>query len=145
MVVGWPLTFLWQGQICAPIYFYGENIEKSFFQWIIKTNGWSLQSMIKVVKLFSFCQNLWGSWRVRGIAIYMYKIVKSLNVFFSETAWTVFTRFHIVHTGLSVERIWHFVEMVLCHSTRWLPCPYMVKHLKSFFSRSLLSLLKWWY
>ena len=57
MVVGWPLTFLLQGQLCAPIHLYGENVEKSFSQWIIKTNGWNLQHMIKVVKLFSYCQN----------------------------------------------------------------------------------------
>ena len=30
MVVGWPLTFLWQAQICALIHLYGENEEKSF-------------------------------------------------------------------------------------------------------------------
>ena len=26
MILGWSLTFLWQGQICSPIFFYGENV-----------------------------------------------------------------------------------------------------------------------
>ena len=38
--------FLRQGQICAPM--YGENVEKSFSQKVLKTNGWNLQCMIKV-------------------------------------------------------------------------------------------------
>ena len=66
---------------------------------IIKTNGWNLQYMIKVVKLFSYCQNF-GGYLPCPWALYMYKIVKSLNFFFSEIAWTVFTRFHM---GPSVE------------------------------------------
>ena len=46
-----------EGQICAPIHLYGKTVEKSFSQWIIKTNGWNLQRVIKVVKLlFSYCQ-----------------------------------------------------------------------------------------
>ena len=26
MILGWPLTFLWQGQIFSPILLYGENV-----------------------------------------------------------------------------------------------------------------------
>ena len=32
MVIGRPLTFLRQCQICAPIHLSGENVEKSFSQ-----------------------------------------------------------------------------------------------------------------
>ena len=32
---------------------YGENVEKSFSQNVLKTNGRNLQCIIKVVKLFS--------------------------------------------------------------------------------------------
>ena len=39
----------------------------------------------------------------------MYKIVKSFNIF-SETACTVFTRFHTVHKGSSVVRILTFLN-----------------------------------
>ena len=51
MILGWPLTFLRQGQICIPI----QNVEK-FSQNVLKTYGWNLQYnyMIKVVKLFSY-------------------------------------------------------------------------------------------
>ena len=30
---------LLQGQICIPVHLYGENVEKSFSQNVLKTNG----------------------------------------------------------------------------------------------------------
>ena len=36
------------------MHLYGENVEKSFSQNVSKTNGWNLQSVIKVVKHFSY-------------------------------------------------------------------------------------------
>ena len=39
MTVSGPLTFLRQGQICAPMHLYGENVEKSFSHGVSKTNG----------------------------------------------------------------------------------------------------------
>ena len=61
MILGWPLTFLWQVQICIPI----QNVEKSFSENALKANGWNLQCLIKVVKvvkLVSYNQNFipWG-------------------------------------------------------------------------------------
>ena len=44
MSLGWNLTFLRQGQICVPI----QNVEKSFSQNVLKTNGWNVPYMIKV-------------------------------------------------------------------------------------------------
>ena len=41
ITLGWPLTFLRQGQI---MHLYGENTEKSFSQNMLKINGWNLQS-----------------------------------------------------------------------------------------------------
>ena len=55
MVVGWLLTFLLQGQIFALIHLYGENGEKSFSKYALKTNGWNLQYMIKEVNLSRYC------------------------------------------------------------------------------------------
>ena len=40
MTLGWPLTFLQQGQIYVPIHLYGENVEKSFSKNELKANGW---------------------------------------------------------------------------------------------------------
>ena len=58
MIVGWALFFLLQSQICVPIHLYGENVEKNHFShYVLKTNGWNLQRMIKEVKLFSYHQN----------------------------------------------------------------------------------------
>ena len=54
MTLGWLLIFLRQGKICSPMYLYGENIEKSFSQNVLKTHGWNLQCMIIVVELFSY-------------------------------------------------------------------------------------------
>ena len=42
--------------------------------------------------------------------------------------------------GLLSTVLRQFVKTVLRHSTRWLPCPYMVKHLKIFFSRTKRAL-----
>ena len=105
-------------------------------QWIIKTNGWNLQCMIKVVKLFSYCRNF-GGYLPLPLGFYMYKIVKSLNVFFSETAWTAFTRFT---WSLLSKGCRQFVQMILPNWTRWLPCPYMIEYLIIFFSRGKKAL-----
>ena len=48
--------YLRQGQIFIPILLYGENVEKSFPQNVLKNNG-NLLCTIKVVKLFSYNQN----------------------------------------------------------------------------------------
>ena len=58
MVMDWPLTFL--KQICAFKYLYGENVEKSFSYYVLKTNAWNLQCMIKEVKLSGYHQNFGG-------------------------------------------------------------------------------------
>ena len=55
-----PLTFLRQRQIFAIIHLYGENVEKSFSQYVLKTKGWNLQYMIKEEKLFRHYQNFRG-------------------------------------------------------------------------------------
>ena len=56
MTASWPTTFLRQGQICVPMYLYW-NVEKSFTQNVLKTNGWNLQCVIKVVNHFSSNKN----------------------------------------------------------------------------------------
>ena len=50
-------TFLRQGQNCFRIHLYGANIEKAFYQNMLKTKGWYLQYMSKVVTSFSPNQN----------------------------------------------------------------------------------------
>ena len=64
---------------------YEENVEKSFSQNILKTNGWNLQCMIKIViilvtikfwPLGIICPCPW--------AIYMYKIVCLYNIMSSS-------------------------------------------------------------
>ena len=39
------------------MHLYEENVEKSFSQNVLKTNGWNLQWVIKVVRYFSYNQN----------------------------------------------------------------------------------------
>ena len=51
------MNFLRQSQICVPIHLYGENVEKSFSQNVLKINGCNLQCMIIAVKHFSYNQN----------------------------------------------------------------------------------------
>ena len=39
MILDWPLTFLYQGQICFDVYLYGENVEKLVSQNVLKSNA----------------------------------------------------------------------------------------------------------
>ena len=56
MTLGWLLTVLRKYQICVSMHLYEENIEKSFSQNLIKTNGWDLQCIIKVANPFCYNQ-----------------------------------------------------------------------------------------
>ena len=69
------MTFLRQGQICVPIHLYGENVEKSFSQNILKANGGDLQCMIKVVIVFSYTQNF-VTWGLSALAPGQYTCIK---------------------------------------------------------------------
>ena len=57
MTQGWHLTFSQHGQIYVSLHLYGENIENSVSQNVLKTNGWSLQCMIKVANTFRHNKN----------------------------------------------------------------------------------------
>ena len=95
MVIGWPLTFLQQGQIWAPIHLCGENVEKSFSQNVLKTNDGNLQCMIKIVKLISYNQ-YFALLGLPTLAPRLYTCIKLcnfLNGLFSETTWAIFTDF----------------------------------------------------
>ena len=63
----------------------------------------------------------------RSVISNIFKLFVSL-----ETAKPIETKFHM-EPGI-VE--WKFVQMVLVAWPRWLPCPYMIKTLKTFFSRT---------
>ena len=81
--------------------------------------------MIKDIKLFSYNQNF-APWELSALASGVYTGIQlfSLNVFFSETAWAVYTRFHI---GLLSKGYRHFVffrgwsggAKVLCILHHW--------------------------
>ena len=83
---------------------WGGGVEKTFFfffffffQYVFKINDRNLQCMIKVVKCFVRIKILpppLGVICPCPCAIYRYKTMKSLNVFFSKTTWPIFTRFH---------------------------------------------------
>ena len=110
MILGWPLTFLWQGQICIPIPWYGEN-EKSFSENVLKTTGWNLQCMIKVSNSFSYNENF---------AFQGYLLLSSMKQLH---------RFSPDYTlGLLLEAFYQFIQMVLHHETRWPTCHFMVNN-----------------
>ena len=75
MTLGWHLSFLRQGQICVPMYLYGENTEKSVSQNVLKTNVWNLHCMIKVANPFSYNQNFVAQGYLPLPLGYMYKIL----------------------------------------------------------------------
>ena len=78
MTLGWPLTFLLKGQICIPMHLFGENVDKSFSQNVLKTNGWNLQLVIKVVKHFSYNKNF-VPWGLSALAPGLYTAIKLSN------------------------------------------------------------------
>ena len=78
MTVGWPLAVLRQGQICVPVHLYGENVEKSFSQNVLKINDWNLQWVIKVVNHFSYNQNF-VPWGLSALATGLYTCIKLCN------------------------------------------------------------------
>ena len=116
MILGWPLFFLRQGQICISI----QCFEKSFSQSVLKTNGWNLQYIIKVIKLLVtvnmlssgvICQCLWAK--------YKYKTMLSLNVFFPD-------HFRQILHGLSVKRgTANLFKWVCTIWTRWPLCHFL--------------------
>ena len=66
-----------------PIYYYGENFEKSFSQNVLKTDGLNLQCLIKVVKLIIYNQNFvpWGS----ALAPWLYTCIELCNFWMSSS------------------------------------------------------------
>ena len=68
---------------------YQRLMAETYNVWLEKLNCLATIKILGVI-----CPCPW--------AVCMYKIVKSLNIFFSETTWTVFFR---IHMGPSVERM----------------------------------------
>ena len=92
IIVGWLLTFLRQGQICASLHLYGENAEKTFSLYVLKTNGRNLQCMIKVVNPFCYNQDCVPCcWAIYWYEIMFHKIShgafcrRDLDFFFNRS------------------------------------------------------------
>ena len=66
MILGWPLTFLQQGQICIPIHLFVENAEKSFSQNVL------------MLKHFSYNQNF--PWVLSAFACGLFACIKLCNL-----------------------------------------------------------------
>ena len=47
LILGLPLIFLRQGQICDPIHLYGKNVETSFSQTVLKKHWLKLLKGLK--------------------------------------------------------------------------------------------------
>ena len=116
----WPLTFLQQGQICLPIHFYGENVEKSFSQNVWKTKCWILQCMIKVVKLVSYNQNF-VPWGLSALAPGLCTCIKCVM----SSSLNPFEQFSPV--AFCQKGIDNLFCRIPHHWTSWPPCPYMNK------------------
>ena len=85
-----------QGHICVPIHLHDENVEMSFSQNVLKTNG-------KVVTRFSYIQFFSpGSYLSLPLGYIHVKNLYSLQVLFFETTLPVFIRFN---TGPSVKGV----------------------------------------
>ena len=60
------------------MHLYGENVEKLFSQNVLKANSWNLQSVIKVVKHFSYNKNF-VPWGLFAVATELYTFIKFCN------------------------------------------------------------------
>ena len=95
---------------------------------VFKANGWNSQCMIKLLKPFSYNQTL----SPRGyLPLPPYTCIKLCN--FSMSSQKPLEQFSTDFAwGLMLKGYCQFVRIVPHHWTRWLSCPYMVKHLKIF-------------
>ena len=142
MTLGWPLVFLLQG-LCILLHLYGEHIEKSFSQNVLKTNGWNLQCMIRVANPFSYNKNcvLPGlSALVHGL----YTCIKLCNLQTSSLKWL-----DHFFTDFSGAFCWRGIVSLFKGSASWnktaiIPI-YCKEHLKIFFSRIKKALTESWY
>ena len=97
LAIGWPLTFLRQGKICVPMHTYGENVKKTLSQNVLKTNGWNLQWVIKIVKHLSYNQHS-VPWGLPAYASGLYSNIK-LSIFKCLFLWNRLSNFHQISHG----------------------------------------------
>ena len=159
MTLSWPLTFLRQGLICFPVHLHEGNVEKSFSQNVLKTNGWNLRWVIKVVKHFSY-NKIFVYWGVSALAPGLYTCIKLCNFkcFLLWNRWAIFTRFHM---GPSVKRVLPSCSNGSAPSNKMAAMPIYGKTLKNLLlqnqesfgaeswyiasrAQGLPSLFKWW-
>ena len=88
MCLGWP--FYGNVKFASLCICMEKNIENSISHNVLMTNGWDLQCMIWVAN--SSVTIKFGHPELCALALGLYTI--SLKIFFSETAWQSFTRFH---------------------------------------------------
>ena len=97
------------------MHLYRETVEKSFSQNVLKTNGWNLQWVIKVVKHFSYIQNF-PPCGLSAIAPGLYTLIKLCNLMSSSLK--LLQQFSSDFTwGLLSKGYCQFVQMVWCHWT----------------------------
>ena len=123
MVDGWPLTFSHQGQIRAPRAFVWENIEMSFYQNILQTNGWNVQFIIILLKLFSYNQNF-APWGLSALVPRLYTCTKFVT--FKYHLWNRSSNFHQISHGAFCQKgidslfklfkLFCFIEQDGCHA-----------------------------
>ena len=80
MILGWPFFFMARSYLCPVTKFW----KKLFSHNMLKTDGWTLQCMIKVVKDFSYNQNVvpWVDICLYPWAVYKHKILHDPRITF---------------------------------------------------------------
>ena len=118
MIVGSPLTFLRQCQICVSIVCMWEKLKNPLlFQYVFKTIGWNFQCMIKVVITLS-------SQELSAVAPGLYTGIKSWNLLWNRL--THFLQFLQISQGSfcrrDVDNLFKWfctIEQDGCHAHIW--------------------------
>ena len=107
MIVHWLFIFSQQGQIC--IHLCGKNVEKPFFQNVLKTGRLKLTMHDKSSKIKIYNQNF-APCGLSALAPGLYTCIKSCNLKMSFSLKPLLPDFI---WGLLLKRFWQFVQMVL--------------------------------
>ena len=145
MVIHWHLTFLRQGQVCFLMHLYRKKHLKILFSKP-EDGLWLNLAYHLELAVYQSCWNnchtlTFNLFTARsGLLLYafvwaqyicMEKMLIISNGFSSEASGPVLLKFHAEPPWAGERKI---AKMGMGHWSKWLPCPYMVKPLKIFFS-----------
>ena len=135
MTLGWPWPISRQGQIWLHRLLYGKSENYLFFG-----NYCSLGSQSCLKHLAKWVNDAEWVSKVKVILWHWSKVtqISMLKLVFLKNSWAIWNQNS--YESLKENKEWKFIQISWVTWPTWLPCPYMVKTLKIFFSRTNRSL-----